>query len=81
MLDAHVVMEQDDEGGTEGGSVLHMSMIVGAADGTQWREEAERVAPLLRAGQALGGKKNFTSWVSHVQVTQLSPSAAARNTR
>jgi hypothetical protein len=72
MLDAHVVMEQDDEccEGGEGASRLHMSMIVGGVDAGQWKEETERVASKLSAGQASNLKKNFTSWTSHVQTFQ-----------
>ena len=69
MLDAHVVMERDEDG-YEGGSQLHMSMIVGGVDSLQWRQETERVAARLSAGQASNSKKDFTSWISHVQTFQ-----------
>lgn len=71
MLDAHVIMEPDEDGWGEGGdSRLQMSMIMCGVDPAQWKEEAERVGPKLAAGQASYSKKNFTTWSSHVQLFQ-----------
>jgi hypothetical protein len=67
LLESHVVVGHEDD---EGQSQLHMSMIVGGIDSAQWKEETERVASKLSAGQSNNLKKNFTSWSSHVQTFQ-----------
>lgn len=76
MLDAHVMLEGDDVEGLDSGSrALHMSMIVSAVDGAQWKEETERVAARLNAGRAESLRKNLSGWATHVQQMQQHASA------
>ena len=69
MLHTQVDFEQDGDA-SEGESRFHMSMIMGEIDSKKWVEETERVASKLAQGQALNRKKNFTSWLSHVETFQ-----------
>ena len=51
-----------------GGRNLQMSMIIPTVDSSKWKEETERVAPLLR--NAMKSHKSSSSWMSHVEMIQ-----------
>ena len=45
---------------------LHLSLIMGTVESSQWKEETERVAPALKA--KMSGRTKDSGWATHIDM-------------